>query len=129
MELLFHPRRGARFSYGRIPIGASDYSIDRYTLSELPDDYAMAEFSIERDRQRLIPFIQAALAVAPGLDLWASPWTPPAWMKENGSTDGGRIRDEPEIEAYALYLTRFIEAYGAEGITVEAHGWATVNWR
>jgi glucosylceramidase len=121
LELLFHPRRGARFSYGRIPIGASDYAIDRYTLSEVPDDYAMVEFSIERDRERLIPFIKAALAVEGGLHLWASPWTPPAWMKENDSTDGGRIRDEPEVlEAYALYLSRFIEAYGAEGIAVEA---------
>lgn len=92
------------------PIGASDYAIDRYTLSEQPDDYAMAAFSIERDRQRLIPFIQAALAVGPQLRLRASPWTPPAWMKDNGSTDGGRIRDQPEVlEAYALYLARFVE--------------------
>jgi glucosylceramidase len=121
LELLFGSPEGARFTYGRIPIGASDYAMDRYTLSERPDDFGMEGFSIERDRQRLIPFIKAALAVNPSLHFWASPWTPPAWMKENNSTDGGHIRKDPEIlEAYALYLARFVEDYGAEGITVEA---------
>lgn len=121
LELLFDAERGARFSYGRIPIGANDYAIDRYTLSERADDFAMAGFSIERDRQRLIPFIQAALAVKPDLHLWASPWTPPAWMKDNHSTDGGRIKSDPKVlEAYALYLARFVEAYAGENIRVEA---------
>lgn len=120
LELLFDQRRGARFAYGRLPIGASDFALDRYTLSERAGDYQLQAFSIERDRLRLIPFVRAALAVNPKLHLWASPWTPPAWMKENASTDGGRIRDEPEILAsYALYLARFVEAYRAEGIGIE----------
>jgi len=119
--LLFDTVQGAGFSYGRIPIGASDYAIDRYTLSDRADDYMMESFSIERDRQRLLPYVPAALAINPRLRLWASPWTPPAWMKENHSTDGGRIRDEPKIlAAYALYLARFVEAYRAEGVTVWA---------
>ncbi len=120
-ELLFGSGEGARFIHGRIPIGASDYAMDRYTLSEQPDDFTMESFSVARDEQRLIPFVKAALAVNPDLHLWASPWTPPAWMKENKSTDGGRIRNEPKIlDAYALYLARFVEAYAARGITVEA---------
>jgi glucosylceramidase len=121
LSLLFGARDGARFNYGRIPIGASDYAVDRYTLSEEAEDLTMESFSIERDRERLIPYIKAALAVKPDLHLWASPWTPPAWMKQNNSTDGGRIRPEPEVlEAYALYLARFVEDYFAEGIAVEA---------
>jgi glucosylceramidase len=121
LGLLFDERQGAHFVYGRIPIGASDFALDRYTLSERSDDYQMEAFSIERDRARLLPFVRAALAVNPRLRLWASPWTPPGWMKQNGSTDGGRIRDEPKIlEAYALYLARFVEAYRAEGISIEA---------
>ena len=51
----------------------------------------MSQFSIERDKQKLIPYIKAALAVAPGLHLWASPWSPPTWMKSNGAFDGGTI--------------------------------------
>lgn len=121
IKLLFDAQDGARFSYGRIPIGASDYALERYTLAEQADDYEMASFSIDRDRRLLIPYIQAALAVKPDLRLWASPWTPPAWMKQNNSTDGGRLRDEPQIlEAYALYLALFVEAYGAEGISIQS---------
>jgi glucosylceramidase len=121
VRLLFDAREGARFSYGRIPIGASDYALDRYTLEEQADDYGMATFSIERDRQRLIPYIKAALALAPDLRLWASPWTPPAWMKQNNSTDGGRIRNEPPVlKAYALYLARFVEEYAREGIAIHS---------
>lgn len=121
LELLFGAQNGAHFTYGRIPIGASDYAVDRYTLSDEAEDLSMQSFSIQRDRERLIPYVQAALAVKPDLQLWASPWTPPAWMKQNRSTDGGRIRPEPEVlEAYALYLARFVEDYLAEGITIEA---------
>ena len=121
LQLLFDARQGARFTYGRVPIGASDFALDRYTLDERVDDYGMEAFSIERDRARLIPYVRAALAVNPHLSLWASPWTPPAWMKDKRSTDGGRLRDEPKIlEAYALYLARFVEAYRGEGIAIAA---------
>jgi glucosylceramidase len=121
MRLLFDDREGARFSYGRIPIGASDFAMDRYTLAEQPNDYALSSFSIDRDRRLLIPYVKAALAVKPSLNLWASPWTPPAWMKVNNSTDGGRIRDEPRVlDAYARYFVRFVEAYGSEGVTIQA---------
>ncbi|KYF84534.1 glucosylceramidase [Sorangium cellulosum] len=121
LELLFDKHEGAAFVYGRIPIGASDYAMDRYTLAETPNDTAMASFSIDRDKERLIPYIKAALAVRPGLHLWASPWTPPTWMKSNGAFDGGRMKDDAStLQAYALYLAKFVEAYAGEGITIEA---------
>jgi glucosylceramidase len=119
LAALFDPGTGLGLSYGRIPVGASDYALDRYTLDEAPGDYAMARFSIERDRRWLIPFIQAALKLRPGLKLWASAWTPPTWMKTNGAFDGGAFKDEPKVyAAYALYLARFVESYRAEGIDV-----------
>ncbi|AUX36044.1 MULTISPECIES: glycoside hydrolase family 30 beta sandwich domain-containing protein [Sorangium] len=121
IKLLFDKHEGAAFVYGRIPIGASDYAMDRYTLDETPNDTAMASFSIERDKERLIPYIKAALAVKPGLHLWASPWTPPTWMKSNGAFDGGRMKEDAStLQAYALYLAKFVEAYAGEGITIEA---------
>jgi len=117
---LFDAVDGARFAWGRIPIGASDYALDRYTLCEQENDYTMQSFSIARDREHLIPYIQAALALAPGLRLWASPWSPPAWMKDNNSIDGGNMRSDPEIlEAHALYLARFVEEYEAAGLDIE----------
>lgn len=121
IKLLFDTAEGAAFVYGRIPIGASDYAMDRYTLDETPNDHTMEDFSIDRDREKLIPYIKAALAVRPDLHLWASPWTPPTWMKSNGAMDGGRMKDDANIlQAYALYFARFVEAYADEGITIEA---------
>jgi glucosylceramidase len=119
LAALFDPGTGLGLAYGRIPIGASDYALDRYTLDEAPGDYEMASFSIQRDRRLLIPFIQAALKLRPGLKLWASAWTPPTWMKTNRAFDGGAFEDDPKVyAAYALYLARFVESYRAEGIEV-----------
>jgi glucosylceramidase len=119
LQLLFGPN-GLRFNRGRIPIGASDYAIDRYTLDETPGDTSMSMFSIERDKQKLIPYIKAALAVAPGLHLWASPWSPPTWMKSNGAFDGGTMmEDDATLQAFALYLAKFVQEYGKQGIPIE----------
>lgn len=121
MKLLFDASDGARFVFGRIPIGASDYAMDRYTLNDTANDSTMAGFSIERDRQKLIPYIKAALAINTKIHLWASPWSPPAWMKDNNKSDGGNMRDDASVlDAHALYLSKFVEEYGKEGITIEA---------
>ncbi len=124
MQLLFG-NDGARFVFGRIPIGASDYAMERYTLNEIPketpNDYAMEKFSIDKDRQNLIPYVRAALAVRPNIRFWASPWTPPTWMKDNGSFDGGNMKDDMQtLSAYALYLAKFVEEYRKENIAIEA---------
>lgn len=119
LRALFDPATGLRFNYGRAPIGASDYALDRYTLDEAPGDFAMERFSIERDKQRLIPFIKAALKLRPDLRLWASAWTPPTWMKDNGGFDGGAMKDDARVyAAYALYLAKYVESYRGEGIDV-----------
>ena len=60
IKLLFDSVEGARFIYGRIPIGASDFALNRYTLNETENDYRMENFSIARDKERLIPYIRAA---------------------------------------------------------------------
>ncbi|WP_437281176.1 glycoside hydrolase family 30 beta sandwich domain-containing protein [Sorangium sp. So ce375] len=121
IKLLFDSRDGAGFAFGRIPMGASDYAMDRYTLNETKNDNTMESFSIERDKQKLIPYIKAALAVRPGLHLWASPWTPPTWMKSNSAFDGGKMKDDATtLKAHALYFAKFVEAYAEEGMTIEA---------
>lgn len=81
----------------------------------------MENFSIERDREYLIPYIKAALKYRPDLEIWGSAWTPPTWMKTSGTFDGGSMKDDPRIyEAYALYLARFVEEYRNEGIDIFA---------
>jgi glucosylceramidase len=121
LRRIFGDRKGLSLTMGRIPIGASDYALSRYSLDDTPGDYAMQKFSIERDRKALIPYVKAALAVNPALRFWASAWSPPPWMKDNGAYDSGKMKDDPKTyAAYALYLAKFVEAYKAEKINVEA---------
>lgn len=136
MTLLFDSEGGAGFTYGRIPIGSSDYAMDRYSLAETVGDYRMENFSINRDKKLLIPFIKAALAVKPDIKFWASPWAPPVWMmdinpEEKYPNDSGTMKsDARSLQAHALYLARFVEEYNKEGIEIEAvhpqnePGWA-----
>jgi glucosylceramidase len=124
MREFFHPTEGLRLGLCRTPIGASDYAIDLYSLNETAGDFEMKAFSIERDRQRLIPFIKAARAHRPDLKLWGSPWSPPSWMKNNNKLSGkdgsnNTIKyDARTFDALALYFARYVEAYAAEGIPI-----------
>lgn len=141
MRELFHPEQGARFSYCRMPLGANDFSLAAYSYDETDNDFDLQKFSIDHDRKTLVPFIHEAKRQQPALRLWASPWTPPSWMKRNhfyaenpsrpGIKDNGIRPDqvghegedcfiqEPRyFEAYAKYFGRFIDAYRAEGIDV-----------
>lgn len=121
MKELFDPQEGAKFNICRVPIGASDYAISRYTLDETEDDFSMENFSIERDKKFLIPYIKAAMEYNPDLKIWGSVWTPPTWMKTNGTFDSGDMKDDPQVyEAFALYLARFVEEYQTEGIDIFA---------
>jgi glucosylceramidase len=132
LKLLFDPRDGANFVYGRLPMGASDYALSWYTLDDTTaPDYTMASFSIDRDRQKLIPFIKAALQVKPDIHLWASPWVVPAWMMDGSSN---MKSDAQTLGAHALYMARFVEEYAKEGLEIEAihpqnePGYARVHW-
>lgn len=121
LSALFSPTGLARFGLCRVPVGSSDYAESRYSLNETPGDLAMKNFSIARDRERLIPYVKAAKQLNPALQLWGSAWSPPTWMKTNGAFDSGAMRDEPAIyAAYALYLLKFAHAYQAEGLGVFA---------
>ncbi len=128
---LLYGADGARFTFGRIPIGASDYATDRYTDDEVSSgtDPTLAAFSIDRDLVKLIPYVKAALAVKPSIRLWASPWTPPTWMKQGPFSagnlvtpfDGGTIKtDDVTLAAFAQLLVQWVQAYAAQGIAIEA---------
>ena len=140
---------GANLAMARIPIGASDYAMERYTLDDTgtdvtpdsaesnrpPADTTLSRFSIRRDKQTLIPYIKAALAINPNLRFWAVPWTPPVWMKtgyKKSGADGSSAATKPSyfdsgtmktdvatLSAYAEYLVMFIRAYKEQGITVD----------
>jgi glucosylceramidase len=144
MKELFAPGCGANFTICRMPLGANDFSRNWYSYNETEGDFGMENFSIANDYETLIPFIREAQACNPSLRLWASPWSPPSWMKYNkhyacavpddrlaekyrndltADRQGAEgtdmfIQEDEYFRAYALYFRKFIEAYGNEGIRI-----------
>lgn len=117
---LFDQEDGCKFTLCRMPIGANDFSEIWYSLNEHDGDYEMERFSMERDRQVLIPYIREAMKHQPDLKLFASPWSPPSWMKFPKVYNYGKLVWEPRnLNAYALYFKKFVEAYAAEGIRID----------
>jgi glucosylceramidase len=106
-------------SMGRIPMGASDYSTAAYSYDDGAADPDLKRFSIDHDRDYILPTLRAALTANPDLYLFASPWSPPGWMKYSNSMLGGNIRQE-NIPTYARYFQKFVEAYAAAGVNVRA---------
>ncbi|RYE27240.1 MAG: beta-glycosidase, partial [Sphingobacteriaceae bacterium] len=79
---LFTPA-GANFTICRMPVAANDFARKWYSYDETEGDFVMNNFSIANDQETLIPFIKRALQENHTLKLWASPWSPPVWMKNN----------------------------------------------
>lgn len=125
MAELFDPDGPIRLSNLRVPIGASDFiSGEPFTFDDLPPgetDWNLERFSIDRDRESLVPVLLQALTINPELKIIASPWSPPAWLKTTASLQGGRLLDQPDAyRTYANYLVRFIQDYQSAGIPIAA---------
>jgi glucosylceramidase len=119
MEDLFKPEDSCNFNFCRIPIGASDYALEWYSHDEHDGDYNMEQFSIERDKLYLLKYIKEAQKYNPDIKFFASPWSPPTWMKSPKAYNYGTLIWKKEVlEAYALYFMKFIQAYEAEGVTI-----------
>jgi glucosylceramidase len=108
-------------SYLRLTIGASDMNDHVFSYDDLPEgqtDTDMAKFSIEPDRADVIPVMKQILAINPHIQVLASPWSAPLWMKTSGMARGGVLKPE-YFAAYATYLVKYIQAMKAEGITID----------
>jgi glucosylceramidase len=109
-------------SYLRISIGASDLSASTFTYDDVPagdTDPSLAHFSIDKEKQDLIPVLKKIVALNPAIKILGSPWSAPVWMKTNGSFVGGNLKPE-YYAAYANYFVKYIQAMKAEGITIDA---------
>jgi glucosylceramidase len=113
-------KEGCNFTLCRTPIGASDFALDAYSLNDARNDFEMKNFSIERDKNTLIPFINEGLKTNSELKIWSCPWSPPYWMKTTDEMcNGGELIDTPEnLRAYAKYFAKYIEAYKNEGVDI-----------
>jgi glucosylceramidase len=119
MHDLFAPGEMA-LTVCRTCIGASDYSRSAYTFDESDQpDPELKRFSIDHDRGYILPVLRDARKVNSELFLFSSPWSPPGWMKSGGSMLGGAMRKH-SYEPYARYFLKFLEAYKAEGVPIDA---------
>ena len=120
MESYFSRKNGIGYNFGRTHINSCDFSLDIYTYVE-DGDSELKTFSIERDKKYTIPFIKDALKYCEDeLVLFASPWSPPAFMKDNESPiRGGSLKDEYKT-VWARYYAKYIKAMRAEGIVISA---------
>ncbi|XP_052079907.1 uncharacterized protein LOC127718046 [Mytilus californianus] len=127
MRQLFSSTGGIGVSYIRITMGGSDFqAVPPYTYDDMPNgqtDFQMNHFSIQKDREFFIPIIKEALSLNPSLKIVATPWSPPAWMKSTNTLYGGDFHqdwDGKYQQALSLYFVKFIQAYKAEGIDINA---------
>ena len=111
--------QGNDYSMARTHINSCDFSLGNYSYCDTPGDTELNYFSISRDKELLIPFVQDAMDHAnTPIHILASPWSPPAWMKTNGQmSHGGKIKDEYRA-AWASYFCKYINAYEKEGIPI-----------
>ena len=151
---------GHRYTLGRVPINSCDFSLESYNYDNVADDFQLQHFDnkLQRDNKTLIPFLQAALAASshssassssssssssPRLRLFASPWSPPGWMKGNGAMTGSSSpclkEDDRYHQAWADYYVRWLQAmrdeYGIDyfALTVQnepefAAPWEACTW-
>lgn len=125
---------GARYSLTRTHIASCDFSLNNYTYAKIENDLELIHFSVEEDRQDLIPMIKEAQKVSKeGFKIISSPWTAPPWMKDNKSFVGGKLLPQYN-DAFALYFSKYLSAYKNEGINIwgitvinEPHGNGN-NW-
>jgi glucosylceramidase len=134
LKACFDPVEGNGYDLCRTTIHSCDYAAEMYTYDDVPGDKELAHFSIEHDRRNRLPLIKRAQAATRGaLRLYASPWSPPAWMKTNGEMlHGGKLKPEYR-QTWADYFVRYVKAYAAEGVpiwglTVQNEPLATQVW-
>lgn len=123
MRQLFSAADGIGLNYVRVPMGASDFTASGfYSYNDNPPgsvDPLQDHFSVAHDEAYVIPRLQEARQLNGDLKLMATPWSAPAWMKTNQSLLGGSLMASLE-ESYAIYLAKFIKAYEAVGLPIDA---------
>ena len=121
LDELFSPDK-CNFTFNRMSVGANDFASHWYSYDEVDGDFEMEHFSIDPDRPHVIPYIREAQKRQPAFSLFASPWSPPTWLKFPRAYNYGKlIKEEKYLRAYAKYVRLFLEAYEKEGIHVDQY--------
>ena len=121
-ELFGNSENSIGISYLRISIGASDLSAEVFSYDDMPTgqtDVNLTNFSLSKDTVDVIPLLKEILLINPNIKIMGSPWSPPVWMKDNGSSIGGSLQPQ-YYSVYAQYFVKYIQAMRAKGITIDA---------
>jgi glucosylceramidase len=126
LQKLFNPKTGIGLSVLRQPMGASDFALKSYTYNDMPAgqmpgglDTKLEKFSINHDKQYIIPILKRILEINPNLKIMGTPWSPPAWMKTTNSLIKGRLKPGG-YDWLALYFLKYIQAYKGMGLPIYA---------
>ena len=111
--------KGMGFNVGRLTVAQCDFGRVVYSYNDTPEDVEMKNFSIDPDRECMLPVVKQACDINEDLYLLSSPWSPPGWMKTGGLMTGGWMR-EKYLGAYALYYMKYIQEYAKAGIKIKA---------
>ena len=130
---LYFSAEGNAYNFCRTHIQSCDFALGNYAYIEDPKDKELTTFSLERDEQTLIPFIKDALAINSQIQLLASPWSPPAFMKTNGEMNHGGALKKEYYQMWADMVAKYVEEYEKRGIkvsriTVQNEPKATQTW-
>ncbi|WP_034341708.1 glycoside hydrolase family 30 protein [Deinococcus misasensis] len=105
----------AGISFLRIPLGGSDMAVTHYTYNDGTADPSLSRFSIGHDLTYIVPIARQAKTINSSIRYMGTPWSPPAWMKDSGSLNYGKLKPE-YYQTYANYLKKTYDAYNAQGI-------------
>ena len=119
LKSYFDDKNGIGYNFGRTHINSCDFSLGKYTYVE-EGDKTLDSFNIERDKKYIIPFLKDAMKYADGITLFASPWSPPDYMKDSYDVfRGGKLLDEYK-DTWAHYYAKYIKSFREEGINISA---------
>ena len=121
MKKLFDPEAGIGLGFVRNPMGASDLARFGYTYDDMPagqSDPDLKNFSVEHDLADILPLTAQARQLNPAVKVMASPWSAPAWMKDNDKLDQGWLQSK-YYAAYAQYFVKYLQAYKGKGVPVD----------
>jgi O-Glycosyl hydrolase len=118
LQAYFDKEKGLGYTFCRATINSCDFSKDFYSYDDVDGDFELKHFTIEHDKETVIPFIKAAQEKAGDMKIFSSPWSPPAWMKTNGKMDkGGMLKKECQ-DVWARYTAKYLQEYEKEGVHI-----------
>lgn len=121
-ELFGKGEKDIAISYLRLSIGASDLNDRVFSYNDLKPgetDVKLLKFDLDQDKLNVIPVLKEILAINPAINIMASPWSAPTWMKTNNNIQGGRLKEE-YYPVYAKYFVKYIEEMKKHGVVIDA---------